>query len=285
MTHRKVAIITDSTAYLPKALAEQNNIQVVPIYVHWGAQSYRDGVDISSADFFERLKTDKSSTPTTSVPSVGEIRDTYAKAAETAEAVIGLHLSAKLSGTYSAAVQAKDLLADQRITVVDSQATAMALGFMALAAARAAAAGQSAEEVLATIEKMRPNVGLVFTVETLEYLHRGGRIGGAQAFFGGLLDTKPILELRDGRVESVARVRTKKKALEHVLETVATKAQGQTPIRVATIHAAAEQEAAELLEKIKTRLGATEAILAEASPTIATHTGPGTVGLAFCTGI
>jgi DegV family protein with EDD domain len=219
------------------------------------------------------------------VASIGEFRDVYAQAADSAQSVVGIHLSAKLSGTYSAAEQARALLADRQIKVLDSNATAMALGFVVLAAARAAEAGQSLEEVVAVANATIPHVGIVFTVETLEFLRRGGRIGGAQAFVGGLLDMKPILELRDGRVEPVERVRSKRKAVERVLDIIAEKAGGKSPIRLATIHAAAPQEAQALLDAAKKRLGAIETIMADASPTVATHTGPGTVGLAYCAGI
>jgi DegV family protein with EDD domain len=283
MSPGTIAIVTDSTAYMPPDLVRQYGIHVVPNVVNWGTQTFRDGVDITSAEFFERRKTDPEN-PTTAVASIGEFRDVYAKAAETAEGVVGIHLSAKLSGTYSAAEQARALLPDQAIRVLDSNATAMALGFVVLAAARAAEAGMPLADVVAAAEATIPRVGLIFTVETLEFLRRGGRIGGAAAFLGGLLDMKPILELRDGRVEPMERVRSKKKALDRILETIAAQTAGKSPIRLATIHAAAPDEAAALLESAKARLGAVEGIIAEASPTVATHTGPGTVGLAYCAG-
>lgn len=283
MTQSKVAIVTDSTAYLPKELVEQYHIHVVPNVVNWGTKSYRDGVDIGATEFFERLKTDPVQ-PTTAVSSVGDFRAVYEKAAGTAEAVLGIHLSAKLSGTYMAAEQARGMLPSHNIQVIDSNATAMALGFVVLAAARAAQSGGGLAEAAKAAQATIPNVGIVFTVETLEYLKRGGRIGGGAAFIGGLLDLKPILELRDGRVEPVERVRTKRKAIDRVLDSIAEKCQGKQPIRLATLHAAAPQEAAALLEAAEKRLGATESILSEVSPTVAVHTGPGTVGLAYCAG-
>lgn len=283
MTVRGVAIVTDSTAYLPKDLVQQYRVHVVPNVVNWGTQTYRDGIDIQSTEFFERLRKDTVQ-PTTAVASIGEFREVYARAAEGAQAVVGIHLSAKLSGTFSAAEQARALLPEQQIKILDSSATAMALGFVVLAAARAAAEGKSQAEVVAAAEDTIPAVGLVFTVETLEYLRRGGRIGGAQAFLGGLLDMKPILELRDGRVEPVERVRTKRKALDRVLEIIAEKTAGKSPVRLATLHAAAPQEAEALLAAAKQKLNAAESILSEVSPTVAVHTGPGTVGLAYCAG-
>jgi DegV family protein with EDD domain len=284
MGSRSITFVTDSTAYMPADLLEQYGIYVVPNVVNWGTQTYRDGVDIQSKEFFERLRKDPV-LPTTAVASIGEFRDVYALAAENAGAVLGVHLSAKLSGTYSTAVQAAGMLPGKRIEVVDSNATAMAMGFVVLAAARAAQAGKSFDEVIQVARDTILRVGLVFTVETLEFLRRGGRIGGAQAFMGSLLDMKPILDLRDGRVEPVERVRTKKKAVERVLDIIAQRADGKRPIRLATLHAAAPQEAAALLETARQRLGADEAILCEVSPTVATHAGPGTVGLAYCAGI
>ncbi len=280
MTARQIALVTDSTAYMPRDLVAQYGITVVPNVVTWGTKTYRDGIDIQSAEYFERLKTDPVQ-PTTAVSSVGEFRDGYARAADLAPVVLGIHISAKLSGTFNAAEQGRAMLPDKNITILDSNATAMALGFVVLAAARAAEAGQSAEQVIAAAKAAIPRVGLVFTVETLEYLRRGGRIGGAQAFLGGLLDMKPILELRDARVEPVERMRTKKKAIDRVLDLIAEKVAGKGAVHLATIHAAAPQEAANLLAAAKQRLNAVEGIMAEASPTVATHTGPGTVGLAY----
>lgn len=283
MTGRRVAVVTDSTAYMPQELVERYGIFVVPNVVTWGTRSYRDGVDITSAEFFERLRTDPTA-PSTAVASIGEFREVYARAADSAEAVVGAHISQKLSGTYSAAVQAAAMLTGKPIRVIDSNATAMALGFVVLAAARAAEAGENQEAVVQAAEASIPHVGLVFTLETLEYLRRGGRIGGAQAFVGGLLSLKPVLELRDGRVEPLERVRTKRKAVERLLDVIAERVQGKQPVRLATIHAAAPDEAVELLERARQRFGAVEAHLAEASPTVAAHTGPGTLGLAYCAG-
>ena len=284
MTPSSIAFVTDSTAYMPPDLLKQYNIHVVPNVVNWGTQTYRDGVDITSSEFFERLKTDPVM-PTTAVSGIGDFRDIYEQAAQTAEAVIGVHLSAKLSGTYSAAVQAQAMLPQYKITVIDSNATAMAMGFVVLAAARAAQAGANLEGAIAAAHEAIPKVGVIFTVQTLDFLRRGGRIGGASAFIGSMLDMKPILELRDGRVEPVERVRTKKKAVERVLDMVIAKTAGKRPIRLATLHAAAPEEAARLLALAKERLGADEDILSEVSPTVGTHAGPGTVGLAYCAGI
>jgi DegV family protein with EDD domain len=183
--------------------------------------------------------------------------------------------------------EAKALMgsAGQKISIVDSRSTAMALGFQALAVAKAAAGGANMADCIALAEKSKQHVGVIFTVETLEFLNRGGRIGGAQRFLGTLLDTKPVLALQDGRVEPVDRVRTKRKALERVLELVKEQVAGRTPLRLATLHANAAEEAKALLAQAEQALKPTESIIAEVSAAVGVHAGPGTVGLTFMAGL
>jgi DegV family protein with EDD domain len=279
----QVAIVTDSTAYIPRALVEKYHIRVVPLRVHWGAETYRDGVDIESAEFYERLKTDRV-TPTTAAPSIGDFQQVYREALESAEAVVSLHIASTLSATFSSAEQARALLPDKPIEVIDSKLTSMALGYMALAAARAAEEGATVDQVVAAARRLIDSARIVFTVDTLEYLRRGGRIGAAQAFVGNLMDVKPILEVRDGRVEPAERVRTKKKAVDRVMELIVKYAEttDHAPVRLAAVHALAPEEATALLEAAASRLNVVEKMIADFSPVIATHTGPGTLGL-VCT--
>jgi DegV family protein with EDD domain len=171
------------------------------------------------------------------------------------------------------------------VTLIDSYSTAMAMGFHVLTAARAARDGASLAETIALAEKARDYTGLFFAVDTLEFLHRGGRIGGAQRFIGTALNMKPVLQLKDGRVEAIERIRTRGKALERVVELVEAQARGKSPVRLATLHANAESEAARLLEQASARLNAVESILTPVSPAVGTHTGPGTIGLAYMAGI
>jgi DegV family protein with EDD domain len=285
MTKASVAIVTDSTAYIPKALREQYGIQIVPNVVNWSGKSYRDGVDMQPVEFFERLKTDPVH-PTTSVASLGEMKEVYAAAAAGAEAVVGIHLSSKLSNTFKVAQEAAALIPEKKIHVVDSQVVSMAMGFMVLGAARAAAAGQPAEQIVRMAEAAVPHVGLVLTPETLKYLQRGGRIGAAQAFVGGVLDLKPILEVRDGVIHPLERVRSRKKALARLVDIVCDRVSGRQNVRLGAIHAAAEAEAADVLEAAKSRLGGAvvEALVTDVSPTVAVHTGPGTIGLTYSEG-
>jgi len=173
----------------------------------------------------------------------------------------------------------------EKVTVIDSYSTAMAMGFQVLAAARAAEAGASLKEVVALAEKAREHTGVYFAVDTLEFLHRGGRIGGAQRFLGTALNMKPILAVLDGRVEAIERIRTKGKALERVIELVVEKTKGQSPIRLSTLHANAPEEARQILEKAASILNPDETVFADVSPVIANHAGPGTVGLAYMAGM
>ena len=282
----KIAVVTDSTTYLPKELAQKHNISIAPQVLIWGDQTYKDGVDIESKEFFTRLKTAKVM-PTTSQVSVISFQEIFQDLIDKDYEILAIHVSSKLSGTNQSATQARDLLgaAGEKVHIVDSQSVAMALGFQVLTVARAIEDGASLQDAIQLAETLHKNTGVFFAVDTLEFLHRGGRIGGAQRFLGTMLNMKPILAIQDGRVEGIERIRTKSKALDRVLEMVIEKTNGKSPIRLATLHANAENEAAVLLEKAKTQLNPIESVFTEVSPTVGTHAGPGTVGLAFMAGI
>ena len=280
------AIVTDSTAYIPTELVKQYGISVAPQVLVWGDKTYHDGVDILPDEFYTRLKTAKVMPTTSQVPVVA-MQEIFERLLGQGAEVLGIFISGKFSGTMQSAIQARDALgsAASKVTLVDSQASAMALGFEVLAAARAAKDGASISELRQLVEKSRDHIGVYFAVETLEFLHRGGRIGGGQRFIGSALNLKPILALRDGRIEAADRVRTKSKALDRVLELVEKDVRGKSNIRLATVHANAEAEAAQLLERAAREVGAVETILSSLSPVVGAHTGPGTVGLAFMAGM
>lgn len=282
----KIAIVTDSTAYIPSDLVEQYNLTVAPQVLIWGEETYQDGVDIQPDEFYERLKT-TDVMPTTSQVSIATMKSIFESLVEKGHDVLGIFLSAKLSGTIQSAVQAKEMMekAGEKVTFVDSESTAMAMGFQVLTVARAVEDGASLKDAIALAEKAREHTGVYFAVDTLEFLHRGGRIGGAQRFLGTALNMKPVLAVQDGRVEAVERIRTKSKALERVFELVMEQTQGKTPIRLATLHASAEDEARTLLDKATNELNAAESIMTTVSPVVGTHAGPGTVGLAFMAGM
>jgi DegV family protein with EDD domain len=282
----KIAIVTDSTAYIPPDLIQNHNLTVTPQVLIWGEETYQDGVDIQPDEFYSRLRTAKVM-PTTSQVSPATMKSTFENLVEKDFDVLGIFLSAKLSGTIQSATQAVEMMekAREKVTFVDSNTTAMALGFQALAVARAVENGASLDDAVALAEKAREHTGVYFAVDTLEFLHRGGRIGGAQRFLGTALNMKPVLAVIDGRVEAVERIRTKKKALNRVLELVAKQAQGKTPVRLATLHANAADEARELLDQAAEHLNPVETVFSEVSPVIGTHAGPGTIGLAYMAGL
>ncbi len=282
----KVAVITDSTAYIPDSILLEHNITVVPQVLIWGDETFRDGVDIMPDDFYKRLETAKVM-PTTSQVAIVDMKIAFEKLLESGYDILGIFISAKLSGTMQSATQAREMLskAASKIAIVDSNSTAMAMGFHVLVAARAAQSGSNLAECQKIAEQAREHTGVYFVVDTLEFLRRGGRIGGAQALLGSALNIKPILELRDGRIESVEKVRTKNKAMDRMTDLVAEKVSGRTPIRLATLHANAEKEARAALNAAALRLQPIETIFASVSPVIGTHAGPGTIGLAYMAGM
>jgi DegV family protein with EDD domain len=278
----KIAFVTDSTAYLPENLVKNYEITVVPQVLVWGDNTYLDGVDIQPEEFYLRLKSAKVM-PTTSQVSVITMQETFQSLIVKGHDVIGVFISAHLSGTIQSANQGRAALGKgiEKVTIVDSHSTAMAMGFQVLAAVRAAEQGASVLECVSLVEEAREHVGVYFAVETLEFLHRGGRIGGAQRFIGSALNLKPILALRNGHVEAEDRVRTKAKALDRLIELVSEHVRSKSNIRLATLHANAEREARDLLDRASRKLNAIESILSSVSPVVGTHAGPGTVGIAY----
>jgi DegV family protein with EDD domain len=281
----KVALVTDSTSYIPKEIREKYPITVVPQVVIWEGQTYEDDVTITPEQFYTRLRTAKVM-PSTSQASVVNMHKAFSSLIEQGYDVLGIFLSAKLSGTYQSAVLGREQLASgaEKVDFIDSETTAMAMGFMVLAVAQAAMDGASMADCKALAEKARSHVGVYLTVDTLEFLHRGGRIGGAQRFLGTALNLKPILTVESGRVEPVERVRTRGKALDRVVELVAEKCAGKSPIHLATLHADSEADAKIMLDKITPMLNPVQSIFAAVSPAVGANTGPGTVGLAYMAG-
>lgn len=282
----KVAVVTDSTAYIPDEFLKAHHITVAPQVLIWGEETFADGVNIMPDEFYKRLATAKVM-PTTSQVAIVDVKAIFEKLLESGYDVLGIFISAKLSGTIQSATQAREMLpkAADKIAIVDSTSTAMAMGFQVLTVARAAQNGANLVECQKLAEKAREHTGVYFVVDTLEFLRRGGRIGGAQALLGSALNIKPILELRDGRIEPLEKVRTKSKAKTRMIELVTQRIAGRTPVRLATLHANAEEEARSVLAAAAFQLQPIEQVFASVSPVIGTHAGPGTVGLAFMAGM
>jgi DegV family protein with EDD domain len=282
----KVAIVTDSTAYLPNDILKQYSISVTPQILIWGDETFQDGVDIQPDEFYRKLETAKTM-PSTSQVAIVKMKATFEDLLASGYDVLGIFISAKLSGTMQSAIQAREMLpkAGPNIVVLDSNSTSMAMGFHVLTAARAAQAGANLAECQKLAEQAQKHSGVFFVVDTLEFLRRGGRIGGAQAMLGSALNLKPLLELRNGRIESIEKVRTKGKAINRMIELIVERTAGRNPVRLATLHANAEAEAKSALAAAAAQLNPVEQILASVSPVIGSHAGPGTVGLAYMAGM
>jgi DegV family protein with EDD domain len=280
----KVAVVTDSTAYLPKDYLEKYNITVVPQVLIWGMETLEDGVDIKSEEFYRRLGAAKT-LPTTSQVSIPNMNKAFSSLIEKDYDVLGIFLSSKLSGTLQSAAHGRESLPHrkEKVEIVDSLSTSMALGFQVLAAARAAQQGASLAECKSLAEEVRAHTGIYFVVDTLEFLHRGGRIGGAQRLLGTALNLKPILAVLNGKVEAVERIRTKGKAMERMIALVAEKCAGKSSSRLATLEANAQDDAQAVMRNASALIHPVETIATSVSPVVGTHTGPGTVGLAYMT--
>jgi len=276
----KPAFVTDSTSYLPEELRRRHEIQVIPQVLVWEGETLLDGVDIMPTAFYERLKTAEVM-PTTSQATIGAFKELFEPHVRAGRPILAILVSQKLSGTIQSAQAAKDMFPGARIEIVNSESAAMAMGFQVLAAARAAEAGKSFDEALAVAKDAKNHTGVVLVVDTLEFLHRGGRIGGAARLLGTALSLKPILELQDGVIEAVDRVRTRSKAQARLLDLLEERINGRPNLRLAVLHAAAEQEARQLLDEAVKRLSPMETVFSEVSPVVGANVGPGTLGMCY----
>jgi DegV family protein with EDD domain len=279
-TRRRVAVVTDSTCDLPRELVEKHGIHVVPQILIMGDKTWRDGVDIDPPAFYELLRTSPDF-PASSQPSVVSFQELFTRLSQEVEGIVAVLVSDELSGTLNSARMAAESLPEFPIELVDTRSVSMQLGFIVLAAARAAAAGGDLATVAGVARALIGQVYVYFVVDTLEYLHRGGRIGAAARLFGTALNLKPVLEIRDGIVQPVTRVRTRRKALEKVQELLREQLAEGDPVHMAVLQVAAPGEAARLREELEARFHPVEMLETECGPVIGTHAGPGTVGVAF----
>ena len=277
---RKVAIVTDSSPYIPDQIIKENNINVVPLTVIWGEETFYDGVDLTPVEFYQRLEKAKIM-PSTSQPSVADFEVLFRSLHEEGYDILAILLSEDLSGTISSATQAKKMLPEANIEIVNSRSLAMGLGFLVLEAARAANQGATLQECKRLAEDSLDKIGVIFVVDTLEFLHRGGRIGTAKRFMGTLLNVKPVLAIEDGLIIPLDSVRTQKKALERIIDLIDERTKGQKNIRLATLHANNHETAQFVLDEALKRIPTVEQVFSEISPAIGTHAGPGAVGLAY----
>jgi len=277
---KNVAIITDSSAYLPDEIVKELDLHVVPMTLHWDGESYRDGVDIRAEAFYERLGS-SNTIPTTSQTTVGEFERLFGELLGQDRPVFAMLISSGISGTVESALQAQAHFEGAPLAVMDSQLVSMALGFMVLEVTRAAKEGASLAECQSLAKALYPKIGVYFTVDTLKYLNKGGRINTAKRIMGAALNIKPIMEIRDGKIELVESVRSRKKAVQRMLDLAEKGIAGREPVRISTFHAAAEADNQALMAEAVKRFNPIETITTFVSPVIGTHTGPGTVSIAY----
>jgi DegV family protein with EDD domain len=272
-----VRIVTDSTADLTAEQQQAAGITVVPLNVHFGDQVFRDHVDLSTDEFFRRLKASPQ-LPRTSQPSVGAFEEAFRKLREGGDEIVSVHLSSKVSGTYNSALMAAQSVGEGKIDVVDSLSTSMALGFMALEGAKLARAGRDRQTVSECLRGLVPKARVICVVDTLTYLERGGRIGKARALLGSLLNVKPILQLKDGEVVPLGRARGRPQALNRLVELL--ERDGKVS-QLAIMHGAARADAEQLRERVASTYPGVDIQLTEIGAVLGTHTGPGVIGFTY----
>ena len=278
LTAANTAIVLDSTADFTEEARRFPNWRVVPLYVRFGDESYRDYVDLGPDQFYARLRT-ATATPTTSQPTPGDFLATYEGLAGHYERIFSLHISARLSGTFESATSAGALLGGDRVRTIDTETASAAVAMLALAIQRRLDAGTTDDEVDALVARYKAGHGLLFTVDTLEFLQRGGRIGRARAMAGTLLNVKPILSIREGEVVPVKRVRGSQKALAEIVDELAAATQDTPTLRIGIAHAEAADRAAALEAMTRERRPQAQIeVVTSLGAVVGAHAGPGTVG-------
>ncbi len=273
----KIAIVTDSTANLPVDLISGLPVTVLPLKIIWNGVVLRDGVDISSADFYTRLVRDQN-IPTTSQVTAEEFRLTFENLAKDYDQIFVPLISSGISGTVDSALSAAKEFKAAKVEVFDSHETAGSLALLVVAAARMVKAGKSFEDVVKGTQSIEARMHTFFMVDTLKYLHKGGRIGGASRFLGTALGLKPILFMNKGKIDGYEKIRTQKKAVARLLEIIVEKG-GSAPCHVNIMHSDAKKLAEDARAELEKRLKVVEMQVLDLSPVIGAHTGPGTIGI------
>ncbi len=282
LTTENTAIVLDSTADFPDAAEHFPDWRVVPLYVNFGTESFRDGVDLTAEQFYAKLR-ESPVFPTTSQPAPRDFLATYVEL-QRYERILSLHIAASLSGTFQSAGIAAAELGDGRVRTIDTETTSAAITLLARAIQRRLDRGTTEDEVDELVERFKREHGLLFTVDTLEFLARGGRIGRARAFAGELLHVKPILSIRDGEVIPIKRVRGARKAFQEFVDTLQSETTDEPELRIAIAHAAAPERAVELDKMVRDlRPQATIEVETSLGAVIGAHAGPGTVGFFWFT--
>lgn len=275
-------IVADTTCGLAPEMMRRLGIPMISQIIHFGEQSLREGIDIDHATFMQRLRTDRE-LPKTAAPYPGDFIAAFQELTAGGESVVCIHPSADVSGTVRSALTGREPFPHADIRVIDTRSIAGPLGAMVLEADRLAKAGATADEVEARVREMMPRARIYFLVDTLEFLRRGGRIGGAQALVGAVLQIKPILTFREGRVDQFGKERTKRRALEHIMELVTSEAARGADAHLSVMHTGATQEAETLAARLRAALGSNDVLITDLVPAIVTHAGPGALAVGFFT--
>lgn len=275
-----IRIVTDSSSDLPRPVAEALDIVVVPLNIHFGNESFREGVDMSHDEFYERLVREAPNLPKTSAPSTGQFMEAYQPIIDEGDDIISIHLSSAVSATYNSARLAAQDFPPGRVTVVDSRNVSMCLGWVAIAAAEAALRDDDPADILTMVSDMIPRLRIPSFLETLEFVRYGGRIGGAEAFLGTVLNVKPILHIEGGKVVPLEKVRTRGRALDRLME-MARELAPFEDVAVMHTHATETAEAlADMLGEVHPRQNV---LIAESGVAMGSHVGPGAVGICAVT--
>jgi DegV family protein with EDD domain len=277
---QKITIVTDSSTYIPESALVGLDVAVIPLWLIWEGESLLDGIDIDQPTFYQRLRTAKT-LPTSSQPTVQEFMKFFRKVSESCDVIVNVLVSSKISGTVTNAMAAKKNLPKLDIHLVDTLSSSMGAGHIVLAAARAAAAGMSVDKVIAAAEKLKEKINFIFVVDTLEYLHKGGRIGGAKRYLGTALRVKPLLEFRDGQIEPMEQVRTKRKAIARLLEIADERLSGKPMAEATIVDIDCPGEGDAVAKMVAERFAPKQIHRSGVSPVVGTHVGPGAIGLAF----
>lgn len=274
-------IVTDTVADLSAETCAEHGIKMVPLTVHFGPESFLDVEEMSSAEFWQKIST-SSHHPKTAQPAPGDFLKIYQPIIDAGDEILSLHVSGKLSGTISSAGVAASMLPSGKVTLVDTKSASLGIGLMAIEAARRAKAGESAEQIAAYLNEVKERTHIFFSLDSLEFLQKNGRVGKAQAMLGGLLGIKPILQVdREGVVAPADKVRGKSKVLPRVLELMNERIPFGRRIRLGVLHTQDEPEALRWLDVIKSNYEVVESLVAPIGPVVATNVGPGAVGAAF----
>ncbi|WP_066291880.1 DegV family protein [Bacillus sp. FJAT-29937] len=275
----KTAVVTDSTAYIPKELRDSLQIHMIPLSVIFENESYQEEVEITASEFYQEVR--EKELPTTSQPSVGQFVELFNQLAKDYDAVITIHLSSGISGTFQGAVSAGEMAEGIEVYPFDSEISCMVQGFYVLEAAEMAAAGKAPQEIIARLEEMKKSIRAYFMVDDLSHLQRGGRLSSAQALIGSLLQVKPLLHFTDKKIVPFEKIRTRKKALKRVVDLLEEDVKSGEPYRAVIIHANREEEALEWKNELEGQFPNVEFMVSYFGPVIGTHLGEGSMGLGW----